>query len=411
MPKFKYLAKSNSSGSVSGTIIAENQAEAIRELRRKNLVILDVKKLEAGGAIPFSNLVRKGKGRRRRKKDELVVVTRQLATMIGSGVPLLESLEILTEQIEGSRLYSAVMTVVEDIRAGSDLSKSLEKHPKVFPNIYVNMVRAGEVSGQLDDILVRLAEYLEASSRLRREVRAAMTYPAVSLLLVTAITAFLIVVIVPKFRPMFDSLEIKLPAITQFVLDLSEFCQHHWLTVAGGAVGAFLLLQVYGRTERGRYQLDWCKLKAPVFGSLATKVALSRFARTFATLIRSGVPILGALDVVGETVNNRVIHRVVERAKTSVLSGDTLSDPLSTSWVFPPMVTRMIAIGEKSGSMESLLEKISTFYDEQVSAMIKGLTSLIEPLMITVMGGLVFFIVLAVFLPILELQKMLSSGG
>lgn len=411
MPKFKYLAKSNSSGSVSGTIIAENQAEAIRELRRKNLVILDVKKLEAGANLRFSNLVKNNKTRKRRKKDELVVFTRQLATMIGSGVPLLESLEILTEQVEGAKLHSAVTTVVEDIRAGSDLSKALEKHPKVFPNIYVNMVRAGEVSGQLDDILVRLAEYLEASSRLRREVRAAMTYPAVSLLLVTAITAFLIVVIVPKFRPMFDSLEIKLPGITQFVLDLSEFCQTQWLTIAAGLAGVFVAIQLYGRTSRGSYQLDWLKLKAPVFGALVTKVALSRFARTFATLIRSGVPILGALDVVGETVNNRVIHRVIDKAKNSVMSGDTLSDPLATSWVFPPMVTRMIAIGEKSGSMENLLEKISTFYDEQVSAMIKSLTSLIEPIMITIMGGLVFFIVLAVFLPILELQKMLSSGG
>ncbi|MEQ8764899.1 MAG: type II secretion system F family protein [Planctomycetota bacterium] len=411
MPKFKYLAKSNSSGNVSGTIIAENQAEAIRELRRKNLVILDVKKVESSGAIPFSNLMKQQKSRKRRKKDELVVFTRQLATMIGSGVPLLESLEILTEQIEGSRLHTAVMTLVEDIRAGSDMSKALEKHPKVFPNIYVNMVRAGEVSGQLDDILVRLAEYLEASARLRREVRAAMTYPAVSLLLVTAITAFLIVVIVPKFRPMFDSLEIDLPAITKFVLDVSLFCQEKWGVVAMGLVGGFIGLTLYGRTQRGSYQLDWCKLKAPVFGALVTKVALSRFARTFATLIRSGVPILGALDVVGETVGNRVIHRVIDKAKQSVLSGDTLSDPLSQSWVFPPMVTRMIAIGEKSGSMENLLEKISNFYDEQVSAMIKSLTSLIEPIMIAIMGGLVFFIVLAVFLPILELQKMLSNGG
>ena len=286
----------------------------------------------------------------------------------------------------------------------------MEKFPKVFTNIFVSMVKAGEVSGQLDEILIRLAEYLESSAKLKREIRAAMTYPVVSLTLVIGITSFLMIGIVPKFKDVFDALDVELPALTSFVLNLSLVIRTNVTMLLGGTIGAIVLFSAWKKTSRGRKQWDWVILRAPIFGSLFRKVALSRFSRTFSTLIKSGVPILGALEIVSKTAGNKVIQEAIDNARESVRQGDTLSEPLSQSPVFPPMVTKMIGIGEKSGSLEILLEKIATFYDDQVSAAVKSLTSMIEPLMIGAMGLLVGGIVLAVFLPIFELQKVLAKG-
>jgi type IV pilus assembly protein PilC len=271
------------------------------------------------------------------------------------------------------------------------------------------MVRAGEVSGQLDDILVRLAEYLEASAKLKRDIRAAMTYPVISLVLVVGIAMFLMIGIVPKFKEIFDTLEIELPGLTLGVLAVSYALQHHILAVMAGLAGLICLFVIWKRTEWGERQWDWISLHVPVFGPLFRKVALSRFARTFATLIKSGVPILGALEIVSDTAGNRIISDTVDGAKENVRQGHTLAEPLMESKVFPPMVTRMVQIGEKSGSLEQLLEKISDFYDDQVSAAVKTLTSMIEPIMIGIMGFMVGGIVLAVFLPIFELQKQLGK--
>jgi type IV pilus assembly protein PilC len=271
------------------------------------------------------------------------------------------------------------------------------------------MVRAGEASGQIDEILSRLADYLEAAERLKREIKSAMTYPVVSLVMIFGITAYLMIGIVPKFEDVFRSLDVELPGLTKGILAVSRFCETQWPLLAAGIAVLFGLFAVYRRTEKGGYQLDWLTLHMPVFGTLFRKVALSRFSKTTATMIKSGVPILGTLEIVAETAGNRVIARAVDSARESVRQGDSLANPLSKSPVFPPMVTRMIGIGEKSGSMEQLLEKISEFYDDQVSATVKQLTSLIEPIMIGTMGLMVGTIVLAVFLPIFELQKQLAA--
>jgi type IV pilus assembly protein PilC len=411
MPNFKYEAKNFGGKTVSGTLAGSTQEQVIGELRKRNLIVLSVRSSgggDGGGAVKrvFTD---SNPARYRPRGDELVVFTRQLSTMIGAGIPLLEGLEILQEQAERAGFSAVLDDVVEDIRGGTDLSTAMGKYPRTFSEIYVAMIRAGEVSGQLDEILSRLAEYLEASLKLKRDIKAAMTYPVVSLVMVIGITMFLMLGIVPKFREVFESMEITLPGLTAAVLDIADWMKNNVLVMAGLCVGAFFAMKVYAKSKRGAWQIDWLMLNMPVFGPLFRKVALSRFSKTFATLVKAGVPILGALEIVSQTVGNQCISKAVDEARESVRQGETLSDPLGRSSQFPPMVVKMIGIGERSGALEQLLEKISIFYDDQVTAAVKSLTSLIEPLMIGVMGFLVGTIVLAVFLPIFELQKKLSQ--
>jgi type IV pilus assembly protein PilC len=272
------------------------------------------------------------------------------------------------------------------------------------------MIRAGEVSGQIDTILTRLAEYLEASAHLRSEIKSAMTYPVISLVLVIGIASFLMIGIVPSFKPVFDSLEVELPGLTVFIMDIAFFMRDYWYLIFGGMGAAFFGLKIAVKTPKGELIKDHVMLRLPVFGILFKKVALSRFARTFSTLVKSGVPILGAMEIVSDTSGNLVISNIVNSARDSVRNGDSLSEPFTKSTVFPPMVVKMMAIGERSGALDALLEKIAEFYDQQVEAEVKGLTSMIEPIMIAIMGVIVGGIVLAVFLPIFKLQEKLSGG-
>ncbi len=413
MANFKYEAKNFGGKSVSGTLAGANQEAVIADLRKRNLIVLAVRPVGGGGGGGASAVkavfTDANPNRYRPRGEELVVFTRQLSTMVGAGIPLLEGLEILQDQAERAGFAAVLDSVVEDIRSGTDLSSSMEKYPRCFSNIYVAMIRAGEVSGQLDEILNRLAEYLEASLKLKRDIRAAMTYPIVSLVLVVGITMFLMLGIVPKFREVFDSMEITLPALTSAILGIADWMKDNVLAMMGIIVAMVIAGKMYARSPKGKWQLDWLVLNVPVFGPLFRKVALSRFAKTFSTLVKAGVPILGALEIVSQTVGNQVISKAVDEARESVRQGESLAEPLGRSPQFPPMVVKMIGIGEKSGALEQLLEKISIFYDDQVSAAVKSLTSLIEPIMIAVMGFLVGTIVLAVFLPIFELQKKLSQ--
>ena len=410
---FRYQAKDSAGKTVTGTVSAASQAEVVADLRRRQLTPLDIKK---GGGGLFGGGGPKGKSGRKIakkssvKKGELEVFTRQLSTMLTAGIPMLEALEILSDQAESPGFAFCLNRVVEDIRSGGDLSKAMEPHKRVFSDIYVAMIRAGEVSGQIDIILTRLAEYLEASAHLRQEIKSAMTYPVVSLFLVVGIASFLMIGIVPSFKPVFESLDVKLPGLTVFIMDIAFLMRDYWYLLFGSIFGSVVGLKYFKRTPRGALLWDKFILKAPVFGPLFKKVALSRFSRTFSTLVKSGVPILGAMEIVSQTAGNRVISAVVDRARDSVKQGETLSEPRSQSTVFPPMVTKMIGIGERSGALDSLLEKIAEFYDQQVEAEVKGLTSLIEPIMIAVMGFIVGGIVLAVFLPIFKLQEKLSGG-
>ncbi len=403
MTTFRYNARDEKGRAVAGVIEAPNQQDAATALRKRNILATDLR---------AETITVKGPRRVRHscKKGELELFTRQMATMIGAGVPLLESLEVLEEQAESPGFKRVVHDMIEDIRSGTDLSASMSRYSRVFSTIYVSMIRAGEASGQLTEILTRLAEYLEASQKLKRDIKAAMTYPVISLCLVFAITAFLLIGIVPKFKEIFDGLGVPLPGITQGLMSFSMLLRDNVIVSGGVIVAAVIAFIAWKRTPHGTRVLDRLSLTAPVFGSLFRKVALSRFARTFSTLIRSGVPIVAALEIVGETSGNTVIQEAVTRAADSVKNGDTLAMPLTKEKVFPPMVTRMISIGERTGALETLLEKVSEFYDQQVEAEVKGLTAMIEPILIVVMGVVVGGIVLAVFLPIFKLQEALGGG-
>jgi len=410
---FKYAAKRPGGQNVEGTIQANDRGEALAELRRQNLVVLRVEqvagKAEGGRARP-SPLGGRFARSPRVNKTELVLFTRQLATMVAAGLALLEAIDVLGQQADTPGLRTTCEKLSSELRAGSDLSSAMEACPRAFSGLYVSMVRAGEASGQMDVILERLADYQEASQALQREIRSAMTYPIISLVLVLGITAFLMLGVVPTFRQVFDGLGSELPALTAFVLDTSAFMKTYWLPLLGVMVGGAFGLALFLKTETGGTLFDRLALSVPVFGPLVRKIALARFSRTFATLIRSGVPIMGTLEIVADTSGNRIVARAVQASKESVRNGQLLSEPLSQSKVFPPMVVRMIAIGERTGALEALLEKIAEFYDAQVKAAIKSLTSLIEPILISFMGVIVGAVVLSVFLPILDVVGKLSGS-
>ena len=431
MPTFKYSAVGTDGRTVKGNIEASSQGELVEELRRRSLTPLRVEEKSGSGGratkpsrpAPAASTsggppVKKGLSMEIhiggmkpgvRKKDEVVIFTRQLATMVGAGIPLLECLEILREQAASRQFNMLLGEVVASVRGGEDLSTSLDRYPKVFTDVYVSMIKAGEASGQLDDILGRLAEYLESAQRLKRNIKSAMTYPVVSLVLIFGITFFLMIFIIPKFKEIFVGLGVELPGLTKAVLGASEWCENNYPLIFVGMIGFFILLKIYKGTKNGRTQWDWLMLHLPVFGNLFQKVGLARFSKTFATMLRSGVPILGALEIVADTSGNAIISDAVLNARENVRKGEPLNEPLAQSPVFPPMVTRMIGIGEKTGSLEQLLDKIAEFYEEQVNATVKQLTSLIEPIMIAIMGLLVGTICLSVFLPIFELQKQLAA--
>src|SRR5262245_317331 len=283
MPTFKYAAKTSDGKTVRGTLTANAPGEVVADLRKKNMVILDVQETskKASSAPASSGAATTAKGRAgKARKDELVIFTRQLSTMISAGIPLLESLEVLANQIDNPGFSKTMKMVAEDVRGGSDFSNALGRHPRVFVKIYVNMVKAGEVSGQLDEILVRLAEYLEATAKLKREIKAAMTYPCVSLVMVLGITMFLMIGIVPQFKPIFESLGIKLPGLTSAVMGCSQWLVHNWLVAGGCVIASFIGLKIFGRSKTGSYAIDWFLLKMPIFGPLFQKVALSRFPST-----------------------------------------------------------------------------------------------------------------------------------
>jgi type IV pilus assembly protein PilC len=408
MAVFTYEARSTDGKKIDGSLKAADRNSAIDQIKKKNLTVVQ---LNEDTGIAAKRTLFGRPPRAKVKTKDICILTRQLSTMISAGIPLLESLEILCEQASDPGFRRVMDRVIERVRSGTDFSTALGEHPKIFSNIFVNMVKAGEVSGNLDVILTRLAEYLEAIEEIKREVKSAMVYPTVSLVMILSITIGLVVGIVPKFQAIFTSLGMtKLPWITQMLLDISLFLQNQFIVAILGTAALVTGFILFKRSKTGQRIWHRFLLNMPVFGQLFRKVAISRFARTFSTLIQSGVPILGALDIVAGTAGNVIIESAVLKAKDAVSRGETLGEPLAATKVFPPMVTRMIAIGEKTGALEKLLAKISEFYDAEVKAGVKALTSLIEPLMIGVMGILVGGIVLAIFMPIIELQKKLGGG-
>lgn len=404
MPYFRYISKDAAGKIISGKIKANNKEQAGAQLKAKGLTPVSFEKLKGGF---FAGLL--GDPKPHIKSEALGIFTRQLSTMISAGIPLLESLEILTEQADDPGFKLAMQKVVEKLRSGSDMSEALSDYPKVFTRIYISMIKAGEASGQLDTVLTRLAEFMESTEKLKREIKAAMTYPVVSLVMILGIASALLIFIVPKFKTIFTQLKVPLPAITKGLLALSDNIRDMWFVWIGVIIAIFVSFSLWKKSNSGEKMWHRILLKLPIFGQLFVKVAISRFSKTFSTLIQSGVPILGALEIVAATSGNRIIEDAVLKARENVRKGETLGEPLGASKVFPPMVTRMISIGEKSGALEQLLEKISEFYDQQVEATVEGLTALIEPVMIGLMGVVVGGMVLAIFMPILKIQEALQK--
>ena len=343
------------------------------------------------------------------KSVELLVFTRQLSTIVSAGLPLLQGLDILAEQTDDANFAAIIESIAQDVESGETFSDALRNFPRAFPDLYVSMVRAGEAGGDLDGVLLQLADYLEATEELKRRIKSAMTYPIVAFSMIVLIAAALIVWVVPQFAEIFGSFGRQLPAPTRLLIATSEVLRS-WriLLFIGGGIALVMGTKIYARTETGRFNVDALKLQMPVFGPLLRKVAISRFARTLSTLTRSGVPILQALEIVERTSGNEVFAKAVRDAGASVRSGETLSDPLARSEQFPAMVTRMIGVGEKAGALETMLQKISDFYEAEVRATVDAMTSLIEPILIMMMGIVVGGIVVALFMPILQLSSLVQ---
>ncbi|MCB9757176.1 MAG: type II secretion system F family protein [Candidatus Omnitrophica bacterium] len=401
MPTFKYVSKDWDSKSVVGKIVADDEGKVIEELRKRNLTIISIDLVKESAARKAAF------GGAKVKEDDLVIFSRQLSTMIDSGIPILQALDALQEQITHPGFKGVVVAVRDDIQMGGSLSASFAKHPRAFDTLFVNMVKVGETGGVLSQILDRIAGYLEKSLRLKRKVQSAMIYPAVVVTMAALITILLLVKVVPTFAGIYTSFNKELPGMTQALINVSNLLQHNLLgLIAGVVIFGFLLNRAY-RTDMGRLYIDSFVLKMPIFGDIIRKVAIARFSRTLSILLQTGVPILESFDIVGKSSGNRVIEGVIETVKANVAEGESIAAPLLKSGVFPPMVTRMISIGEKSGQLEKMLTKIADFYDDQVDTAVNGLTSIIEPLIIGVLGIVVGFIVIALFMPIISITTII----
>jgi type IV pilus assembly protein PilC len=394
LPVFTYKGKTLGGTQVAGELKAKNRGELERILRGKKILVSQV------SAKPSQVKLSLGSGI---KKIHISRFTRQFSTMIGAGLPMVQCLEILSQQMESAGLRKIIGQVKESVQAGTTLSEALSRHKKVFDDLYVNMVDAGEIGGALDVILTRLALYREKADALARKVKGAMIYPAVVMTVAMGVTFIMLTYIVPVFAKMFAGLGAELPAPTKFILALSGFLRGNILT---GLVLIILLVigyRFYSKTEKGRLNIDRAKLKIPLIGDLIRKSVISRFSRTLATLISSGVPILDALDITARTSGNRVIHDAIKKSVLSIAEGETITQPLKQCGVFPPMVTQMISVGEKTGGLDDMLSKIADFYDEEVDAAVAALTSVIEPIIIVFMGIVIGGILISMYLPMFDI--------
>jgi type IV pilus assembly protein PilC len=405
MITFSYQARDMSGKIVSGIQDALNEDNAVTSLMSRGLMVLSLQQKAAAT-----------KSRKKTwsvKETDLVLFTRQLSTMIEAGISLVQALTALYDQCDPKRqksLRHIISDVTTRVQGGETFNESIAKHPRVFDRLFVSMVKAGEHGGLLAEILDRLAGFLEASARLRKKVKSAMTYPVIVICIAMAITTFLIVKVVPIFGEIFKDFGSKLPAPTQFLIDVSDFMRGEWYFLVLGVFGVFFGVRTFLRSTRGKQIWDKWKLKLPVFGPLIHKICMSRFARTFAQLIRSGVPILEVLDIVGGASGNHVVETSIKGVSSDVEKGDNLSVALSKKTIFPPMMLRMVAAGEATGKIDTMLEKMADFWDEEIEAMLDALTSLIEPLLIVFLGVIVGGIVIAMFLPIFKLNEVVSQS-
>jgi type IV pilus assembly protein PilC len=405
MITFSYQARDMSGKIVSGIQDALNEDNAVTSLMSRGLMVLSLQKKATAS-----------KSRKKTwsvKETDLVLFTRQLSTMIEAGISLVQALTALYDQCDPKRqknLRHIISDVTTRVQGGETFNESIAKHPRVFDRLFVSMVKAGEHGGLLAEILDRLAGFLEASARLRKKIKSAMTYPVIVICIAMAITTFLIVKVVPIFGEIFADFGSKLPAPTQFLIDVSDFMRGEWYFLIAGVAGTIFGVRTFVRSTRGKQLWDRWKLKLPVFGPLVHKICMSRFARTFAQLIRSGVPILEVLDIVGGASGNHIVETSIKGVSADVEKGDNLSVALSKKPIFPPMMLRMVAAGEATGKIDTMLEKMADFWDEEIEAMLDALTSLIEPMLIVFLGVIVGGIVIAMFLPIFKLNEVVSQS-
>jgi len=405
MITFSYQARDMSGKIVSGIQDALNEDNAVTSLMSRGLMVLSLQQKSAA--------TKQRKKTWTVKETDLVLFTRQLSTMIEAGISLVQAMTALYDQCDPKRqksLRHIISDVTTRVQGGESFHESIAKHPRVFDRLFVSMVKAGEHGGLLAEILDRLAGFLEASARLRKKVKSAMTYPVIVICIAMAITTFLIVKVVPIFGEIFKDFGSKLPAPTQFLIDVSDFMRGEWYFLVLAVFGTFFGIRTFLRSTRGKQIWDKWKLKLPVFGPLIHKICMSRFARTFAQLIRSGVPILEVLDIVGGASGNHVVEMSIRGVSSDVEKGDNLSVALSKKPIFPPMMLRMVAAGEATGKIDTMLEKMADFWDEEIEAMLDALTSLIEPLLIVFLGVIVGGIVIAMFLPIFKLNEVVSQS-
>ncbi|MCF7916211.1 MAG: type II secretion system F family protein [Candidatus Omnitrophica bacterium] len=402
MENFLYTVKDKEGQVLKGIIEAESKDAVVDHFQKEDFIILSIKKTK-----------KKSKAKRGKVSiDDLVVFSRQLTTLIESGIPVVEALGVLEDQVENPYFKSIVALVLKDVKEGTSFSKSLAKYPKAFPEIYLSMVEAAEISGNLPEVLDRVSVYLEKSSALRKKVKSALYYPAAIVIMAIVITGFLMFKVIPTFKEIFASLGGTLPLPTQILIMVSDTLTRKETLVA--ALGIIFLggfgLKKYINTPKGKLKFHQFLLKLPLVGELIRKVALANFSRTFATLMRSGVSVIQGLDIVAKTSGNKVIEEAVLKSKKYIQEGQPIYVPLEESGVFPPMVVKMIAIGERSGRLEGMLLKIAQFYEEQTDAMVAGLSSLIEPMIIVFLGVVVGGIVVALFLPILKITQYLGGA-
>lgn len=387
---------------LSGEYEASAKQEVSEYLRKRRIIITSIKRKPRELAFAFA------RGGRIRVRD-MSVFTRQFATMVNAGLPLVQCLDILSRQMEKPVFKQVVQQVMLDVEGGSTLAEGLGKHPKVYSELYTNMVAAGETGGILDTILTRLAAYLEKADALQRKVKGAMTYPSIVLFVAVGATVFMLLFVIPVFAKMFSDFGGELPAPTRIVMGLSNFLQSYWWALLGGVLGLAFAFKRYRATAAGRLRTDRLALRVPIIGDVLRKSSVARFTRTLGTLVGAGVPILQGLEITAKTAGNVVIQNAINRTHKSISQGDTIAEPLRESGVFPPMVVQMIGIGEQTGALDEMLNKIADFYDDEVDAAVEALTAAIEPIMIVVMGVMVGGMLVAMYLPMFKMANVVGG--
>lgn len=403
MSVFAYRGRSPG-GVVSGELEADDRMAAVALLRAKGVVATAVRERtpSAGALAGLRSL------RRKAKDKHLAVYTRQFSAMIDAGLPIVQCLTILSQQSESKVLREATAGIARDVEGGSTLADAYRKYPRTFQELYVNMLQAGEAAGILDVVLQRLATYIEKAASLKRKVKGAMVYPSTIISVAVLVVIFMMTFVIPTFATMFKQLGAELPLPTQIVLTMSEFTQRYVLLILAGLVGLVFALRAWYRTPGGSLAIDRFMLKVPVVGKLVQKVAVARFTRTLGTLVAAGVPILEGLRITARSAGNRVVEGAVMLAREAVTAGRPLSEPLRNAPVFPPMVVHMISVGESTGALDQMLSKVADFYDDEVDTAVGALMSLLEPVMIVVLGGIIGGLVVALYLPIFKIVTLIK---